>query len=239
MSTHPSSDRLDALAAGDDDPPAAAHVAACERCGAYVARLGAEVARFRAAPPAPAAFAERVLARARGRPRAAARLARALPFAAPALAAAAALALALRGGAGPAGGGGAAGAPAARAAGPGEAATRFKGGPVVALVRERDGRQERLSGEAAVRGGDRVRVEVSVDAPGELAVAFLGDDGSYVPLSPPAFVEAGTHYSADALRFDGGPGAGVVVAGPPAAVERARRTKRLDGVVGARIVDER
>ncbi|HEU4410166.1 MAG TPA: hypothetical protein VFS43_33230 [Polyangiaceae bacterium] len=241
MSPHPSSDRLDALAAGDDDAQAGEHLAACEACRAYVARAGAEIARFRAAGPAPARFAERVEARAKARAAPGVLAARSITFAAPALAAAAALALLLRGGApGP-------GEPPAAAAGsplglpaPGdEAASRFKGGPVLALVRERGGRQERLSGEVAVREADRVRAEVSLDAAGPLAVGFLGDDGEFVPLSPPAFVEAGTHFSAEALRFERGPNGGYVVAGTPEAVERVRQTKRLDGVIAARIVDER
>jgi hypothetical protein len=239
MSPHPSSDRLDALAAGDPDAGADEHLASCEACRAYVARAGAEIARFRAAGPGPARFAERVEARARARPAAGVLAARVITFAAPTLAAAAALALWLRGGPGPDAAHGAAGSPLAFPAPGGEATSRFKGGPVLALVRERGGRQERLSGEVAVRADDRVRVEVSVDAAGPLAIGFLGDDGAFVPLSPPAFVEAGTHFSAEALRFDRGPNGGHVVAGTPEAVERARQTKRLDGVIAARIVDER
>lgn len=238
MSPHPSSDRLDALAAGDPDAGAREHLASCEVCRAYVARVEAEIARFRAAGPEPARFAERVEARAKARPAAGVLAARTITFAAPVLAAAAALAFLLRGGPGPPPAPGAAGSPLGFPP-PSEAATsRFKGGPALALVRERGGRQERLSGEASVRDGDGVRVEVSVDAAGLLAIGFLGDDGTFVALSPPAFVEAGTHFSADALRFDRGPNGGFVVAGTPEAVERARQTKRLDGVVAARIVDE-
>jgi hypothetical protein len=238
MSPHPSSDRLDALAAGDADAGASEHLAACEACRAYVARAEAAIARFRAAAPAPARFAEGVRARAARGPRLFA--ARSIAVVAPALAAAAALAFWLRGVPDPGAPPAAAGAAAVAFPAPGDEATsRFKGGPVLALIREREGRQERLSGEVPVREADRVRVEVSTDAPGPLAIGFLGDDGAFVALSPPGFVEAGTHLSVEALRFDRGPNGGVVVAGSPEAVERVRQTKRLDGVVGARIVDER
>ncbi|MCU0685390.1 MAG: hypothetical protein MUF34_24650 [Polyangiaceae bacterium] len=253
MTPHPSADRLDALAAGDDDAEASTHLAACEACRAYVGRAGAEIASFRAAAE-PTRFAETIAARAAA-PQRAAETVVALParprvpvlvgtiitVAAPALAAAAALAFLLRGGAGP-GPNVAPSAEGPRAAlsAPGDAeSSRFKGGPVLALIRERDGKQERLSGAIAVRADDRVRVEVSLDAGAPLAIAFLGDDGSFVPLSPPSFAEAGTHFSAEALRFDRSNNGGVVIAGPPEAIERVRVTKRLDGVVGARIVDER
>jgi hypothetical protein len=56
-----------------------------------------------------------------------------------------------------------AGVGAASAVAPAPDVARFKGGLAVAAIRERGGRQERLSGPFEVQASDRIRVEISVD----------------------------------------------------------------------------
>src|SRR6202011_3209619 len=73
--------------------------------------------------------------------------------------------------------------------------SHFKGGLVVAVVRDRAGHQERLIGPFTVRAGDRIRVEVSSDGERPLSAGLLTDEGTWVTLLAPTILEAGTHYS--------------------------------------------
>jgi hypothetical protein len=107
---------------------------------------------------------------------------------------------------------------------------RFKGGVSVAVVRERDGAQERMVGEMGVRANDRVRVEVSVDRSQPISAAILEDDGTFTMLLAPAMLDRGTHYSERAARFDERPTHGVILVGEPSAVERAHTTRNFDGL---------
>ena len=108
---------------------------------------------------------------------------------------------------------------------------RFKGGLQVAVVRERGGTQDRLSADVGVRPNDRARVEVSIDHPQPIAAGVLENDGTWTVLIAPAMLEGGTHYSEQAVRFDSRPTNGWVVVGEPTAVDRARTTRNLEGVV--------
>jgi hypothetical protein len=118
------------------------------------------------------------------------------------------------------------------------AESRFKGGLVVAVVRERAGHQERLTGPFQVRAGDRVRVEVSIDREGPVAAGLLTDEGEWVALLAPAALEAGTHFSELAARFDESPTRATLVVGEPEAVQRARATRDFVGVVAWRVTNE-
>ena len=115
---------------------------------------------------------------------------------------------------------------------------RFKGGLVVAVVRERGGRQERLAGPFQVRAGDRVRVEVSTDREGPLAAGLLTDEGEWVTLLAPVALEAGTHYSELAARFDESPTRATLLVGDPEEVGRARASRDFARVVAWRVTSE-
>lgn len=232
---HPPARCLDALAAGDLDSGASAHVESCEACTRYVDQLRERAARFRDENDA-RAFVARAVSRAGTRPARSpvAHVARAM-F--PVVAAAALLLVLVR--ARPQGG---ARPPAttaeqvARTGGPPEA--RFKGGLVVVLVREREGVQQRFSGPLQVLAGDRLRVEVSTDHDGALAAGLLTDDGEWVQLLASSELEAGTHYSELAARFDDSPTRATLVVGDPGAVDRARRTRDFGGVVAWRVTTQ-
>jgi hypothetical protein len=118
------------------------------------------------------------------------------------------------------------------------AESRFKGGLVVAVVRERAGRQERLAGPFQVRADDRVRIEVSTDHDGPLAGGLLTDAGEWTALLAPVALEAGTHYSELAARFDASPTFATLLVGPPGDVERARATRDFAGLVAWRVTSE-
>ena len=51
-------------------------------------------------------------------------------------------------------------------------------------------------------------------------------------------LEAGTHYSELAARFDNSPTRATLVVGDPAAVDRARRTRDFGGVVAWRVTSQ-
>lgn len=229
-SPHPPPYRLEALAAGDDDAAARAHVAACEACAQYLDGLRARAERFRAANDA-GAFVQR--AAVRSARRRAARWSRAATIAAPLVAAAAVLVW-VRGRPRDA----THTAPATRPPAAYAPDLRFKGGLAVAVIRDRGGRQERLAGDIHVRAGDRVRVEVSTDHESPVTAGLLLDDGQWVPLLAPASLAAGTHYSEVDARFDPSPTHATLLVGAPADVDRARRTHDFAGVVAWRVDGE-
>jgi hypothetical protein len=224
MPEHPASYLLEEVAAGVGDEQTSQHVEQCEACRAYVTKLEAGAADFAQQLPSAEQFADGVVERSKSSGK------RAWIAAGAALslvAAAAVLFLVLR--------------PPEATVGPVAMATtttdmadatgvRFKGAPQIAVIRERDGQQQRLSVEAGIRAKDRLRVEISVDAPTMVEVGVLSEDGAWVALLPAKQLTPGTHFSPQAVRFDEAPSNGWVIAGSPEAVDRARKTKRFEGV---------
>jgi hypothetical protein len=223
MSEHPNATRLDALAAGDDDAEAREHLASCQACATYVSELKSAAAAF-AEQTRPADDFVEELAR-RARPSSLGRRWRIALAVAPALAAAAALVLVLESGR-------FSGSPGTvrEEASAESAVTRFKGALELAVIRERSGEQQRFHGRVAIKPGDRLLAEIGIAAPQELSAAFLGVDHSFVLLLAPRVLPAGTHHSERALRFDDRPTRGVVLAGSPGSIERARQTRDFSDV---------
>jgi hypothetical protein len=215
---HPHAQRLDALAAGDDDPEASAHVAECEACSKYVGALGAAAAEFAAHPPP-----RKVVPLRRHPLRAAVALI-------PALAVAAVFLFVIQG------------KPLLPTEGPPEpssiAETRFKGLGQLAVVRERDGRQERFTGTVPTRPADRLRVEIGVGSQTTLTVALLEEDGSFLVLLRPRALEPGTYHSEKAALLDERPTLGWIIAGTPEAVEQARQSRSFEQVLAIRVESE-
>jgi len=222
MTEHPPSHRLEALAAGDPDPDAEAHVADCEACREYLDALREELGAWRRSPAR-----ERGLERLREAAPAGSnvRYLRWASIAAAPLLVAAALMLFIGRKPSPAGGGTSAVPPVTAAPG-----LRFKGPPEVAVVVEHAGVQHRFTGAVVVRAGDRLRVEVSVARPTPIAAGVLTRDHHYVPLLLPAELDAGTHFSGKAAQFDAEPTTGWVIVGSPDAVRAAQATGQLSGV---------
>ena len=222
MSDHPPSYLLEQLAAGEHDEETARHVAQCDACRAYVERLREAAAEFAKHEPTADEFANQVAAKTRSTSTSIRVVGGALAL----VAAAALIFFILR--------------PASEPAGPlamnsavetsAPAPVRFKGAPQLAVIRLREGGQERLSAEAGVRPWDRLRVEVSVDALGQIEVGVLSEQNEWVTLLPATMLEPGTHLTPQAVRFDGAPSAGWIIAGPPEAVAQARKTKIFEGV---------
>ncbi len=209
--THPASFELDALAV---DAPAAAevraHVASCAVCTQYVDAVRDEVGALVLPELAPAAA--RPVARKLA-------LRRIAPPLVSLLSAAAVLVLFLRPLKPPPAEGSHAGSMAASAS---AEPNRFKGNVAMTSIVDRGERQERVNGEVALGPRQRMRVEVAVDHAGPFVIAFLGDDGTYLPLLGPVWLEPGTHLSDGSLGFDDNGGFGVVVAGAPDDVAQAR-----------------
>jgi hypothetical protein len=213
---HPPVWALDAVAAGDAPVSIEAHIAACEACQRYVGALRQEAADFRARAR-PKAFAAKVAARASGRPAPRSTL-RALWLAGPALAAAVALVV----------------WPSRSPTAP-PSGEHFKGGLTLAVVRERAGRQDRLTAPFEVEPGDRIRIEVAVDRDRPVAAGLLSSDGTWASLLSAAPLGPGTHYSELAARFDDRPTDAVLIVGEPADVDRARETRNFADVIAWRV----
>jgi hypothetical protein len=227
-SIHPPAYRLDAIAAGDEDERVNAHLASCEACTRYVCSLRERVARFRSAQDA-RLFVAHIRAR---RERRASSWSRAAWVAIPAFAATIMLLVVgvrtLDGNS----------LPTLRTRSAGNLDSHFKGGLAVAVIREREGRQERLVGPFQVHADDRIRIEVSTDRAGSLSGGLLADEGAWVALLAPRELEAGTHYSELAARFDDSPTRATLLVGKPDDVERARQTREFIGVVAWRVTSE-
>jgi hypothetical protein len=191
------------VAAGDEDRAVVQHLLSCPACTRYVTTLQEEAAAFRASHDA-----TQFVARARRR-----RPRWSVWVAAPLLAAAAVL-IFVQSRSPPTG-------------------TRFKGVTQVAVVRDRDGRQERLAGPLVVRAGDRIRIEISNDRPRPLTAGLVTDGGQWVPLLAPGVVPAGVSLSELAARFDASPTRATLLVGSPEAIERARRTRNFAGLLTA------
>lgn len=223
---HPAAYRLDAVAAGDDDEEVSDHVRACHDCAAYVGTLRHRAKAFREGANAHVHLA-RALERNRDR-----RRMRVIVVAAPVIAAAAMALLVLRA------------RPPEPTSVPGpeptaqSGETRFKGKLSVAVIRERDGRQERIVGPFEVRASDRIRIEVSIDREAPLTAGLLTDGGEWVVLLAPVALSPGTHYSEGAAHFDETPTKATLLVGSPNAVDRARRTRDFDGLIAWRITNE-
>ncbi len=253
---HPSALALDSLAAGDPVPEAQAHVETCAHCTEYVATVRAEAAAFaNAAPPAflanlealatspvelpgqekgpaaaraaetpaeerPAAEGPRVTRLADAR----AKRERVLSFAYAALplALVAAALFVLRPTPTP--------SPDGFPTAPTESTMRLKGPPVLAVVRDRRGAQERFTSTVAVAPDDRLRVELTVDRGGMYEAGLLGEDGSWLVLLSPTMLAPGAHFSEKAAHFDDKPTQGWLVGGPPEDVARARATRDFNGL---------
>jgi hypothetical protein len=218
---HPAVFRLDALAAGDRDQEAAEHLVACPECRAYVESVTAE---FLAAPRADAPmFVEEVV---RAEQRRAVRRPAWVWAAASAVALAACLLLLVR----------TTGGPSTDL--PTRAETHFKGGIQLAVIRDRDGHQERLATSLPARAGDRVRIELGVDSARPVEAGILATDGTWTLLLAPAELEAGVHYSEEGARFQDDAVEGWILAGAPEAVEDARKRRNFDAVRVIPIVAE-
>lgn len=116
-----------------------------------------------------------------------------------------------------------------------EPETAFKGGVQVAVIRERAGSQQRFTSAVSVRPGDRLRVEVALDREQTILAAVVGEDGSWLELMRSDARGRGTHLSERSAKVDAHPLRGTILVGPPAAIERARATKNLDGVSTIRV----
>jgi hypothetical protein len=226
---HPPAPKLDAVAAGDPPGSIAAHLEACEACAAYVARMTAEASAFRMHAD-PVAFAEAVRRRATARRRAAR-----IWVAAPLVAAAAAVLLWLHATPDVSRGSTVPGSATVTSSAPANDVARFKGGLSVAAVRERAGRQERLTGPFEVQPSDRIRIEIALDHEEPVTAGLLSSDGTWTVLEAPVTLGAGTHYSDLAARFDETPGDATLLVGSPADVDRARASRNFEGVVAWRV----
>jgi hypothetical protein len=116
----------------------------------------------------------------------------------------------------------------------------FKGGEPLqlALVRERAGVQERVTGALRLRAGDRIRAEVSLDRSRPIEAVLVRDDGKRFPMLAPTALDVGVHFSPESIRFDAEAFAGFVIAGEPAKVEEALAKKVYDQVRVIRVQTE-
>jgi hypothetical protein len=107
-------------------------------------------------------------------------------------------------------------------AGAADPETTFKGGAQVAVIRERDGDQQRFTSAVGIRGGDRLRIEVALDRPQTILAGVLAEDGTWLDLMVEGTRGAGTHFSEQAARFDDQPMRGWILVGTPDAIAQSR-----------------
>jgi hypothetical protein len=229
--SHPSSVDLEAFACGETVETVETHVAECAACKAFVGKLRAFVAAE--TPAAKDVVAS--IATARGRRQ---RMWVVASSVVAPLAVAAAVMIVMRSPQGrpDTGTGAQAATTSATAPSPlGEPETTFKGGVTVAVVRERAGQQARFSSVVKVKADDRLRVEVALDREQAILGGVLADDGKYLELMPSSVRGPGTHFSEKSARIDGTEARGTILIGSPEAVQRARDTKRFDGVTTMRV----
>jgi hypothetical protein len=227
---HPAGARLDAVATGDADREALAHVASCPECAAYVGRLREQIEAFSEMQrKSPDGFVEGVVRRrsARAGKRNAGRWA-AVVTGGLALAAGALLFVHRPGG----GGGGPLEGPSSVG---GEGPIRFKGGAQVTVIVDHHGTQARETGALQIAAGDRIRLEIALDHDSDVTAGVLSAAGEWAELEPPTFLPSGTHFSDRSIAFDADVGEGWVIVGPPRAVEQARRTRDFAAVHALRI----
>ncbi len=199
---HPSAIRLDALHMGEADPEAAAHLAECADCAAYLRGLEAEAAEFQREAHGDfvdAALGAEVI---RGP-------ARWWGPVALTLAAAAAVALFVL--------------PPTPPVDPGLEPVQIKGGVALTAVVLHAGEQRRAGGLVEVVAGDRIRFEVTVAKPGPVTVGLLDAKGRWTHLARAREFEAGVHALERTLAVDPKPTDVRVLAGAPEAVAKARR----------------
>jgi hypothetical protein len=231
---HPHAARLDALAVGERDDVARAHVAECEACSRYVTAVEKSAEAFAGLEGTKAAeFVRAVRAREAARTRSARRRSR-IAAGSAVLAFAASAFFVVRGRPWPAGktpeptpvgsGGDPAGAP-----------FRFKGQLQVSVIIEHEGVQSRRIGPLSLDPGDRLRLEMALDHDQRVAAGVLADDGAWAELQAPALLTAGTHFSERSVAFHGDVPSGWLLAGDADALERARRTHTPNGVVAIRV----
>lgn len=217
---HPPAPELDLAVLGEGSAATMAHVESCASCKEYIASVSAELAREEM--PALPALTTRT-------PKSNATPIRRLMWIAAAALPAAAIVffvlrtLTLKPG------------PVASAPPASTEPMRFKGGVTMTSIVDRNGAQERVSGDVRLGASQRMRLEVSLDRAGPVTVAFLGDDGSHLVLLAPTWLEPGTHLTEDALGFDRNGGSGTVVCGPPEAVLRAQETQDVSGLLSLRV----
>ena len=220
---HPNSLDLEAFACGDEIAAVSAHVDACEACRTFVGRLR-DLPIPKIDLPTVQATVTSIFQRKN-------LAAIALP-----LAAAAILVLLFR--EKKAGDDGATStiptvtATAATAATE-EPSTSFKGVRQVAVIRERDGEQQRFTGKVPVKEGDRLRIEVAIDREQTIVAGVLSEDGSYLELMPAQVRPTGTHYSEKSARVSAPPSNGTILVGTEDQVARAKKhlpTTDLDEV---------
>lgn len=114
--------------------------------------------------------------------------------------------------------------------------TTFKGGVQVAVVRDREGHQDRFTSKVVVRPGDRLRIEVALDRSEAILAGVLAEDGTFLSLMTEGTRGQGTHFSEQAARFDDEPTRGWILVGPPDAIERAKAARApVRGVTAMRL----
>ncbi|HZW73040.1 MAG TPA: hypothetical protein VFF43_05810 [Caldimonas sp.] len=226
---HPEPARLDALAVGERDDAASAHLDACDACARYVAALksGAENFAREEAPKADRfvlAVRAREAALARSRRRAAVVAAGSTVLA---LAACVLLYVKVQHVPWPSG-----------ALGPvdtTQGSIRFKGGTQVNVIVDHGGAQSRRAGPLELDPEDRIRVEIALDHQAQVAAGVLADDGEWAELQAPATFAAGTRFSDRSVAFHGDVPSGWLLVGEPGAIDDARRTRDFADVIAIRV----
>lgn len=248
--SHPNALALEGHALGEVEASVTEHLAACEACRAYVARVRGVMEE--ASPVVPRFEAEVVaLADRRSAPEETTRLRGAAPLLV--LFAAAAAVLLATAGPRPGSPTPVASAPVAPPTAPPtataerllmarnepsaeEPSTRFKGGLSLAVVRERGADQARFVGSVRVRSGDRLRLEVALDRSEAILGGVLGEDGSWLEVIPEGTRPAGTHLAERSARVDATPSRGVFLVGRPEDVARARALGDARSAPGVKIL---
>lgn len=235
---HPNAIRLDALAVGEHDAEAGAHVATCLACAGYMEAVARGAAAFTETEAADGgALLRAVSARVatatqhgarrgeqkigpEGRSRSRSWIAGSTTV----FALAAALLLYVRG---------------RSDNDASEGAMRLKGGFTVSVIVDHGGVQSRRTGPLVLAPGDRLRLELALAQDGDIAAGVLADDGEWAELQAPALLTAGTHPSERSILFSGDVSRGWLIAGPVAAVGKGRQTRDFAGLVAIRLQGSR
>lgn len=111
----------------------------------------------------------------------------------------------------------------------------LKGGASLGLQITRDGQQFLIYGQAKLRQGDVVRVQLELAGPTVITVGLLQESGEWTAILVDTELDRGVHTLSNPIGVGPNGTVGWVVAGGPEVVQQATSTRRFGTVMTVRL----